>query len=96
MEVFPLELQLFIAKKIVASSTRGLLSFRAFVTLHLQLSKDVDVLRVVSADCLHLLTIPSPNAGQRKFMQQLTLSGLGNKYLYSPIVKGLGNGKNKL
>jgi len=30
---------------------------------------------IVSADCLHLLTIPSPNVGQRKFMRQLILSG---------------------
>jgi len=75
MEVFPLELQLFIAKKGDSSSSGGLLSFRASTTLHRQLSEDVEMLRVVSAECLHLLTIPSPNVGQRKFMLQLILSG---------------------
>jgi len=74
MEIFPLELQLFIAKKIAASRSIGLLSFRASTTLHRQLSEDAEVLRTISADCLHLLTIPSPKAGQRKFMRQLTLS----------------------
>ena len=33
------------------------------------------VLRAVSEDCLHLLELPSPNAGQGKFMLQLTLIG---------------------
>ena len=75
MEVFPPKLQLFITKKITASRSRGLLSFRASVILHRQLSEDVEVLTAVSDDFLHLLTIPSPNTGQRRFMQQLTLSG---------------------
>ena len=74
MEVFPLELQLFIAKKVVASSSRELLSFRGSATFHRQLSEDAEVLMTVFVDCLHLLTIPSPNLGQ-KFMRQLTLSG---------------------
>jgi len=75
MEVFPLELQLFIAKKIAASRSRGLLSIRASTPLHRQLSEDVKVLRAVFVDCLHLLTISAPNLGQQKFMRQLTLSG---------------------
>jgi len=74
MEVFPLELQLFIAKKIAASSSKGLLSFRASTLFHRQLSEDIEVLRAVSVDCLHLLTIYAPKFGQHKFMRQLTLS----------------------
>ncbi|KEH37674.1 hypothetical protein MTR_2g044320 [Medicago truncatula] len=67
-KAFLLELQLFIAKKIVAASSRELLSFRASATLNLQLSEDEEVLRTVSVDCLHLITIPQPNLGQKKFM----------------------------
>lgn len=68
MEAFLLELQLFIAQKIAASSSRELLSFRASTTLNLQLSEDAEVLRDAYTDCLHLLTIPQPNLGQKKFM----------------------------
>jgi len=75
MEVFPLEIQLFIAKKIASSSMRGLLAFRASTTFHWQLSEDVEVLRAVSDDCVQLFALPSPNAGKKRFMQQLTMSG---------------------
>jgi len=75
MEVFPLELQILIAKKIAASSVRDLISFRASAKLHQRLSEDVEVLRAVFDDCLHLIFLPSPNAGQRRLMQQLTLGG---------------------
>jgi len=39
------------------------------------------VLRAVSEDCLRLLLLASPNAGQRKFLQQLTLSGHALYYI---------------
>jgi len=77
MEVLPSELQLIIAKKIAASSIRELLTFWASVKLHRILSENHVVLRKVSEDCLCLLALPSPNSGQRKFMQQLILSGHG-------------------
>jgi len=67
-------MQLFIAHKIAASSMRGLLSFGASTTLHRQLSEDDEVLRVMSNDCIQLFSVTSSNAGQRRFMQQLTLS----------------------
>ncbi|RHN68256.1 hypothetical protein MtrunA17_Chr3g0111911 [Medicago truncatula] len=75
MEMLPPELQLVIAKKIAASSTRELLTFWASAKLHRRLSKNLVVLRAVSKYCLGLLLLTSPNAGQRKFMQQLTLNG---------------------
>lgn len=56
MEVLPPELQLIIAKKIAASSTRGLLPFRASAKLHQRLSKNPVVLRAVSEDCLRFLS----------------------------------------
>lgn len=75
MDVLPSELQLIVARKIVASSTRELITFRASAKLHRRISENPVVLRAVSKDCLHLLVLPSPNAGQKKFMQQLTVSG---------------------
>jgi len=75
MEVLPSELQPIIAKKIAASSTRELITFRASAKLHRRLPENPVVLRAVSEDCLRLLVLPSPNAGQNKFMQQLTPSG---------------------
>jgi len=74
MEVFPPELQIFIPKKIATLSVRDLISFRASAKLHRRLSEDVEILRVVSDDCLRLL-LPSPYVGQRRLMQQLTLRG---------------------
>jgi len=77
MEILPPELQLVIAKKIAASSTRELLTFWASAKLHRRLSENLVVLRAVSEDCLRLLELHSPNVGQRKIMLQLTLSGHG-------------------
>jgi len=75
LQVLPSELQLIIAKKIAASSTRELLAFRASAKLYQRLSENPVVLIAVSEDCLHLLILPSPNAGHMTFMQQLTLNG---------------------
>jgi len=51
------------------------MSFRASAKLHRRLSEDVEVLRDVSNDCLRLLLLPSPDAGKRRLMQQLTING---------------------
>jgi len=75
MDTLQRELQLIIAKKIAASSTRDLLTFLASAKLYQTLSENPMVLRVVSEYCLCLLVLPSPNARQRMFMQQLTLIG---------------------
>ena len=75
MEVLPSELQLIIANKITTSSIRELLTFRASAKFHRRLSENHVVLRAVLEDCLRFLVLPSPNAGQRKFMQQLTFNG---------------------
>jgi len=58
-----------------------MLSFRASAKLHRRLSEDVEVLMAVYDVCLRLLVLPSPNAGQRHLMQQLTLSGHARYYV---------------
>jgi len=75
MEILSPELQLVIVKKIAASSTRELLTFRASAKLHQRLSENPEVVKAVSEDCLGLLLHDLPNAGQRKFMRKLTLNG---------------------
>jgi len=71
----------FSLPKRLASGVRDLLSFRVSTRLHQQLSEDVEVLRAVSDDCLRVLVLPLPNAGQRKLMQQLTTFGFYPKTL---------------